>query len=361
MLKPKICRYRVVEGDCLWKIAEAQYGNPTVWPEIAEINKLPDPDLILIGMTLQLKPVHDRRYRPHPARTGLGISGAAKSPQVTGANPSPPVSRMDQPHSLDLGPAPKGTTPSAGTAPITKPSVSSGQPAPKTVRGTGTNRARAVSFPAVRYKLDDLQSITISTPQVDFILRLIGELSVQQKGTMSEVELSQRGTLTGKLRADYNSKIANLIGQVKVGFNAQTRAAQVSCNLAVAAKMDGQVFATTQYEFIPPNRAKYSYKPRPIQGEWNDLVFSGNVGFELEVIFKRPDYPPPAEPVTSPARERSTSLAWVIAGALVVAGACIIVADLIKDVGTLGIGTVESPLSFAAAAALFAQAAEVAP
>jgi hypothetical protein len=133
----------------------------------------------------------------------------------------------------------------------------------------------------------------------------------------------------------------------------------VSCNLAVAAKLDGQVFAITQYEYIPPNRFKYSYKPRPIQGEWNDLVFSGNVGFELEIIVKKPDDPPPVEPVTSPVRQQITTLAWALAATLVVAGACIIVADVIKDVGTLGVGTVESPLSFAAAAALFAQAAEM--
>lgn len=358
MLEPKVSEYRVIKGDCLWKIAEAQYGNPTVWPEIAKVNKLPNPDLILIGMLLRLESVHDRPYHPHAAHTGSGTAGAAKTPQLIGANPSPPL-RLDHPQALDLGPAPKGTNPPQSVTSAT-PGVAT-QPSPRTLKGTGTTPARPVLWPAVRYKLDDLSSITISTPEVDLVLRLIGEISIQQKGTMSEVELSQRGTLTGKLRADYDSKMANLIGQVKVGFNSQTHAAQVSCNLAVAAKMDGKVFATTQYEFIPPNRAKYSYKPTPIQGEWNDLVFSGNVGFELEIILKRPNDPPPAEPVRVRAPEKSTAWAWVVAGALVVAGAAIIVADLIKDVGTLGIGTLESPLSFAAASALFVEAGAMVP
>jgi hypothetical protein len=359
MLKPKVSEYRVVAGDCLWNIAQAQYGNPTVWPEIAQLNKLPNPDLILIGMLLKLGPVHDRRYHPHPPTTGSTTKGTAKSRQSTGANPQPPPP-PDPGHTLDLGPAPKSSqsTSSLSSSNPPGPGTRSG---PKTFVGTGTAPAVPVMFPAVRYKLDDLSSLTISTPTVDMVLRLIGEISLQRKGAMSELELSQRGTLTGKLRADYDSKFANLIGQAKVGINSQTHAAQVSCNLAVAAKLDGQVFAITQYEFIPPNRFKYSYKPRPIQGEWNDLIFSGNVGFELEVILKRPDDPPPAEPIRAPEPQRSHVWAWVAAGALVVAGAAIIVADVAKDVGTLGFGLAESPLSFAAASALFAEAATVVP
>lgn len=358
MLKPRVSEYQVIKGDCLWKIADDQYGNPTVWPEIAKLNQLPDPDLILIGMVLRLEPVYDQRYRPRPADPGPGTKTNSKAPSVIGLDPSRPL-RVDHPQALDMGPLTKGaSTPPHMTASSTPP-ASSTSSLSQTRKGTGTAPARPVLFPAVRYKLDDMKSITISTPAFDITLRLIGEISIQQKGTMSEVELSQRGTLTGKLKADYDSKFENLIGQAKVGINSQTHAAQVSCNLAVAAKLDGQVFAITQYEYIPPNRFKYSYKPRPIQGEWNDLVFSGNVGFELEIIVKKPDDPPPVEPVTSPVRQQITTLAWALAATLVVAGACIIVADVIKDVGTLGVGTVESPLSFAAAAALFAQAAEM--
>jgi hypothetical protein len=353
MLKPKVSEYRVVRGDCLWNIAADQYGNPMVWPEIAELNKLPDPDLILIGMTLKLGPVHDRRYHPRPPDPGSKRKVNAKPPQVIGVDPSR-LLRLDHPNALDMGPPTKGPA----TPPQIAPSHPPAQLSP-TRTGTGTALARPLLFPAVRYKFDDLAAITIDTPVATFTLRFIGEISLQQKGTMTEVELSQRGTLTGKMRTEYDSKFADLVGQVKVGLNSETKAVQVACNLSVAAKIDGKVFAITQYEFIPPNRFKYSYKPRPIQGEWNGLVFSGNVGIELEVIIKKPDAPPPAEPVQSPERNRVPVWAWVAAGALVVAGACIIVADVAKDVGTLGAGTVESPLSFAAAAALFTQAAQM--
>lgn len=159
---------------------------------------------------------------------------------MTGSNPSPPL-RLDHPQGLDLGPPTKGAKPTqSGISAIPTPGIAPPS-SPGTLKGTGTAPARAVLFPAVRYKFDDLKAITISTPEIDVTLRLIGEISLQRKGTMSEWELSQRGTLTGKLRADYDSKFANLIGQVKVGLNSQTHAAQVSCNLAVAAKMDGKV------------------------------------------------------------------------------------------------------------------------
>ena len=355
MLKPRDSEYQVVAGDCLWKIADDEYGNPTVWPEIAELNQLPDPDLILIGMTLKLEPVHERRYHPRPADPGPGKKANAKPPQVIGVDPSRPL-RLDHPQVLDMGPPTKGAS--------TPPQITPSNPPPSLspVRtGTGTAPARPVLFPAVKYKLDDLAAITIATPAVIITLRFIGELSLQKKGTMTEVELSQRGTLTEKMKTEYDSKFVDLIGQVKVGLNSQTKAAQVSCNLSVVAKVDGQVFSITQYEYIPPNRFKYSYRPRPIQGEWNGLVFTGTVGLELEVIILKTDGSddPPVEPVQMPSRSQVTTWAWIGAGAIIVVAGCIIVADVIKDVGTLGTGTVESPLSFAAAAALFARAAQM--
>jgi hypothetical protein len=356
MLKPKDSEYRVVKGDCLWTIADEEYGNPTVWPDIAKLNQLPDPDLILIGMTLKLGPVHDRRYHPKTADPGPGKKTNAKSPGAIGVDPSRPL-RVDNPQTLDMGPPTKG----ASTPPQVTPSNPPSSLTPA-LKGTGTAPAVPVLFPAVKYKLDDaLSPIVIATPAVIVTVRFIGEISLQPKGTMTEVELSQRGTLTEKMKAEYRSKFVDLIGQVKVGLNSQTKAVQVSCNLAVAAKVDGQVFSITQYEFIPPNRFKYSYRPRPMQGEWNGLVFTGTVGIEVEVMILKSDGndDPPAEPMHLPSRSQVTTWAWIGAGALVVVAGCIIIADVIKDVGTLGAGTVESPLSFAAAAALFAQAAEM--
>ncbi len=48
--------YVVKAGDCLWDIAQAQYGDGFKWVEIYNINKalISNPGLIEIGMTLQL-------------------------------------------------------------------------------------------------------------------------------------------------------------------------------------------------------------------------------------------------------------------------------------------------------------------
>ncbi|PYM05115.1 MAG: hypothetical protein DMD82_12220 [Candidatus Rokuibacteriota bacterium] len=46
--------YTVQYGDTLWEIAEKFLANPTRWREIARLNWLRDPDILLIGQRLQL-------------------------------------------------------------------------------------------------------------------------------------------------------------------------------------------------------------------------------------------------------------------------------------------------------------------
>lgn len=49
---PALRLYMVVEGDNLWDIADALYGNPWIWPEFLKFNSIPDPDLIFPGQKL---------------------------------------------------------------------------------------------------------------------------------------------------------------------------------------------------------------------------------------------------------------------------------------------------------------------
>lgn len=46
--------YTVKEGDFLWDIAVRAYGDGYRWVDIAKVNKLANPDVILAGNTLQL-------------------------------------------------------------------------------------------------------------------------------------------------------------------------------------------------------------------------------------------------------------------------------------------------------------------
>lgn len=329
MINPKQHQYRVKRGDTLWHIAQHQYGDPTLWPEIAKANHIPDGNLILIGMHLKIPVAHGHHH-----------AGSHPSQHVKGP-PSfvPPVPP-------GLPPKPQHTV----TAPILNAAHHTG--------GGSFPVARPVLFPAAKYKLDTLPAMTVSTPQADFKLKLIGEITVQQKGVMAEVEYSASGALSEKLKAEYQSKVAKIAGQVKVKWDPASLKAEMSCGFTVASKMNGTEFISQSYDYTPPNKFKYTLKPKEVSGEIENLVFKGTLGYELEITVKDTRNSSTLAPV--PVRVPSRTIVWVTIGGLVVVGAVIIVADIVKDVGTFGAGTVESPLSWAAAMALFARAAAMA-
>ena len=51
---PKHQTYTIVEGDTLWDISMREYETNYRWPDIADENKLPNPDLIYPDTILQL-------------------------------------------------------------------------------------------------------------------------------------------------------------------------------------------------------------------------------------------------------------------------------------------------------------------
>ena len=93
-----------------------------------------------------------------------------------------------------------------------------------------------------------------------------------------------------------------------------------------------------------PNGFKYTYEPAPLKGESGNFEFEGKVGFEMEVRIKDQRHEIPSQ-----------VLVYVGAAAVALGGVLIIVGDTGKDALFLP-GTAESPLSWAAAMALFARA-----
>lgn len=52
--KPADSKYTIQKGDSLWSISVSVYGTGYRWSEIAQLNKLTDPNMIFSGNVLQL-------------------------------------------------------------------------------------------------------------------------------------------------------------------------------------------------------------------------------------------------------------------------------------------------------------------
>ncbi len=73
--------YRVARGDYLGAIADRYLGDFDRYPELAELNRLRDPDLILPGQALRLPPgAHDAGTRPHATGAVRASSGGPAEP-----------------------------------------------------------------------------------------------------------------------------------------------------------------------------------------------------------------------------------------------------------------------------------------
>ncbi len=59
--------YEITWGDTLWRIAERFYGDRDLYPELAESNRLSDPDYIIAGESLELPPAIEGRAKKHAA------------------------------------------------------------------------------------------------------------------------------------------------------------------------------------------------------------------------------------------------------------------------------------------------------
>jgi hypothetical protein len=214
-----------------------------------------------------------------------------------------------------------------------------------------TPTAREVMAPAVKYSFDALPAITIENPVVEIKLKLKGEVSLKREGVMSEVAMSQDGHLAASLKREYDSNFAKIATDTQVEYDPGAKKVTLSGGYAVTSKVNGEEFSTTQFRLQPPSTVVFSFQPRPIQGTRAGFGFEGTLGYEIEVT-PRHSGPPATNPmrVTVP-----TTSIWVkiAAGGAILLGLGIIVADAAKDVGTFGAGTVETPLSWAAAASLF--------
>lgn len=301
-------RYKVKKGDTLWHIAGHHYGDPTLWPAIAKANHIPDGNLILIGMHLNIPPHPHRHHAPvHP-------------------HPAPVAPK-----------APAGNSFSASAT------------------MAGFPPAVPVAFPAVKFKLDTLPPmIHVDAGLVEYKLKLIGELTVQEANPLAEVEIAHSGTVSEKLKAEYRSKVSRVAGQFKVKWDFAALTAEVSCGFTVASKVNGKEFVSHTFDYIPPNKYKYTLKPKDVEGTIDKLVYKGTLGYELEITKKDFRRNPSTAMVPVPGLNRTVT--WVAVGFLVV-GVTVLAADIIKDIASAGTLSPTSPVAWTFAMSMFERAA----
>ncbi len=83
-------RHRVVAGDTLWDLAVRFYGDGTLYPLIAQANRIPNPNLILVGQRLIIPPLpgtsegeeggNTHPVKPKKPRTAKGTFPYASEP-----------------------------------------------------------------------------------------------------------------------------------------------------------------------------------------------------------------------------------------------------------------------------------------
>jgi hypothetical protein len=315
---PKFYRYRVKRGDSLWRIAEHAYGRGGLWEGISDANHLKRGRPILAGQELVIPTGRRPTHRTFQASTA--------SPAGTQA--PPPQHRAAQVQPIPLH-HPSDTTKYAATR--------SGPFAP----------ARPVLFPQFKYSLNGMVVEQV-TPLADYKLSFTGEVTLQKEGVITGGLTFTKEGIETEYKKEANGVFEGLFS--KSSAKVENGKAEVSLATGATLKSSsGQVLATTETSLVPPNGIKYSYKGPEIKGTYKGYEFTAVMGYELEIHLK------PQAPKKSPEAhaERVTQWAKVAGIGLVALAAVIVVADVAKDIGTLGVGAAESPLSFAAAAELF--------
>jgi LysM repeat protein len=311
ILRPRRQQYQVKQGDNLWNIAHNEYGDATVWPELAQANSVPNGNTILVGMTLKLPPT----LKGHRRYSGAGASKPIR-PQAIHSSPLGPVNPRDfadAPKAQVLGPQRPGSVPIHHDAPQDRLSLLNMPP------------AKAVTFPTLRYKFADVKITSVLNPYAEYQWSFTGEIDVQRKGLMESVDLATSGDVTKALKAEYDSRIVQITDEVRVKPSTDWKTAEVSCGLIVATNINGWAFVNQSLTLTSPNNYKCSVKPAEIAGEVDGFAFRGSLGFEVAITKKDSKISPPIA-------------VWITVGTIATLGDAVVVEDIAKEAGWGEIG-----------------------
>ncbi len=325
--RPAFHRHRVRRGDTLWKIAREAYGHGDLWYEISEANHLRPGNPILVGQELVIPTARH-------ATTRIRDTSAHPS-HPSQPSPGPQVTPGTVPHITQSG---------AGHVYPQQ----AGHPSIAAAGGTGPFQlARPVLYPAFKIPLDQVIS-HMETPEFEMTLTFKGELVVQMQGVIT-------GGLTATpqgMEAEYKKEADGVLRDFfqKCTVKVDGNKAEVTLALGATIRNGNQVLGTTEVAPKPPAGLTYTYSGQEMKFTYRGFDFAGKLGYELEVQ-KRNNDTNNEDP--APASNWKRVAVVTLGVGVVVGGVAILVGDAFKDVGTGGVGLVETPISWAAAMRLF--------
>ncbi|MEO8057196.1 MAG: LysM peptidoglycan-binding domain-containing protein [Burkholderiales bacterium] len=328
-------RYDVVAGDNLWNIAKVHLGSGAQWPRIWRYNNRRDvvratgrgiqnPDLIYVGQVLLI-----------PTLPGTPIASSSPVP--------PPPGLVD------------AQPPSVGVPPPV--------PSPQPVRHQGPllqqlpNVESPISF---KYRLDDFRAPPIETPAARIEFRMTGDVVMMSRKAYPALYVTSRQEIEAQVTSEMNHAFGKLVQDNRFIFNPADGTVTVRSMLVSQSKTPNTISTAIGVEAssggpFPKLRAEIRF-PK-LEGTVDRFVYVAmDVKFVIEIT---PKLQPPAGPSPQPLRyappvrvpQYQTDWGRVIGTGLVATAAVIVVATIVEDVLTAGVGVADDPASFAAASA----------
>lgn len=292
--------YTVRQGDTLWAIAERYLGSPFEWPRLWRYNNrgevvartgqgIPDPNLIYLGQKLMVPLIKDE-YR--------GPIGQ-------------PLAKCKQPEKMDL-----------------------------------TNIEKPFSF---SYDLSDIKKIEFKGPGYRVTAKLSGKVTLTTKKKYPiTAGLSNKGVEL-EVTNSANNALGTLISDTSVQFDANTK--KISLKSSLVSRSDSSGLVPESYAGVEVStggqlKLVYTIKLPDLKGKVGDFYFNAlDCSYIIEL---EPDTKSGA--IGSPVRAFEGGKAEAVS--LFVGAGVIVVATLVEDFLTAGVGVADDAASFALAAAM---------
>lgn len=301
-------KYIVKEGDTLWDIASKELSNPMLWQLIYEHNCLPevvkqtgttisDPDLILIGQTLYI---------------------------------------------------PKQKVPDFIIKPVNK------------TNGQGKSPAKKLRGIPFKYSLNDLPSSSIIAPGYIAEIKLAGDVTIQSSDAVDFLTAGNENfVITAKKNADM--ALNQLVIHNQISWDPRNNGISFENGITINSDFHFMpsfkiAAAASTSTGLPTIKAEGIFPP--IRGKVNEhLYLTSNFSVIIEITPRPPDLIRAPRPVEVPVhrtipRRQNESTKYFVAAGLLLGATALVIATIVEDIVTSGVGVWNDAASFATASAM---------